>query len=167
MNAPAIVLGEILDEFGVNEAVLAEKIGPMPEPPTPEQVSAALPERAVLFDLFVTRWGVVSRNTLPSSSAIGPVQSGSSSGPPHRLTWLPGTGGRLWSGERTARHMRSRSRDAWWARLASACEGASIVLLSPDGELNNVPWSALPDLAPGARPGACLSSVMLSPRSAP
>ena len=30
------------------------------------------------------------------------------------------------------------------------------MLLSPDGELNNIPWSALPDLAPGARPGACL-----------
>ena len=51
-DTPAVFLGTMLDEFGVTEANLMEKMGPMPGPPTPEQVSAALPERAVLLDLL-------------------------------------------------------------------------------------------------------------------
>ena len=43
-----------------------------------------------------------------------------------------------------------------WATLSPSCEAASTIFVSPDGELNQLPLAALPDLAPQAAPGAYL-----------
>jgi CHAT domain-containing protein/tetratricopeptide (TPR) repeat protein len=155
-DSPASVLGDVLGEFGVTELRVAEKLGPMPEAPTPEQVSSSLPERAVLLDLlrYTREDGELRYVAFVVRRHAGPV----------RIEL--GTSAPIDQVARRWREAIERRGDVaglalemsrlLWAPLARWCEGATTVLLSADGELNSVPWSALPDLGPGARTGAYL-----------
>lgn len=47
-------------------------------------------------------------------------------------------------------------RRLFWKKLASACAGGRVLLISPDGVLNRLPWGALP----GGKPGTYLVEEM-------
>ena len=43
-----------------------------------------------------------------------------------------------------------------WAPVSELCRDFATIMVAPDGEVNHLPWAALPELAPGAPAGAFL-----------
>ena len=152
-------LSERLDALG---AELARRGGPAEAPPvgvTPGSLSAALPADVALVDLleyrpepdahgprgrqrrlvaFVSRRGrSVSRVELGTSQAVESALA----------RWRPDAARAPDTDRRAA---ASELRRQLWEPLATALEGATVVLVSPDGPAARVPFAALPGRAPGS-----------------
>jgi CHAT domain-containing protein len=156
-DIPANIFGGIIERLGFAESNLAEGKVAAPQPViTPDQVSDAVPEGAVLLD-FV-RYEANGGDPRYAAFVVGHAA-------PVRRIEL-GLATPVDVSVRAWLQAISADSDDWdsaselyrkiWAPIASLCRDAKLVLVSPDGELNRVPWGALPDLAADSPTGAVL-----------
>jgi CHAT domain-containing protein/tetratricopeptide (TPR) repeat protein len=149
-------LGAIVQEIGTVEAIAAgSAVEPQP-PPHPDRICAAVPARSVLLDFIC----YVPHGSEPRY-AVFAVPHG---GPPRRFEL--GAAAPIDRAVRAWLAAIESDSDDWvesrevygrlWAPVADLCRESRTVLVSPDGELNHLPWAALPDLSPAAAPGAFL-----------
>jgi CHAT domain-containing protein len=149
-------LGGLVEDIGAAEARGAAKGGQSQPLPDVRRVAGAVPERAVLLDFlrYAPRGGgphyavfVVHRGKPPRRLDLGPAA------PIDRaiMAW------------RAAIEADSDDTDPavelynrLWAPVGPLCRDAEVVLVAPDGELNHLPWAALPDRSPSAAPDAFL-----------
>jgi CHAT domain-containing protein/tetratricopeptide (TPR) repeat protein len=151
-------MGRSLEDRGSTESRLFQFVGEgkQPHQPTPEQVAAALPDRAAFVDVLKYPPGatgarylafVVRRDGAPVRVELGTAEPIDKAILSWRASLL--NGGDF---ESPGRELYRRI----WAALDPLCQAASTIFISPDGELNQLPLGALPDLAPASVPGAYL-----------
>ena len=155
-DSPAESLARHIEAIGETEARAASGVvEPLPAAEL-DRVFAAVPDRAVLLEFIreeprageprysvfvVRREGPLRRLDLGPAAAIDlGIRSWLAAIEADSDDWAPASG----------LHQRV------WAPVASLCGDADTVLIAPDGELNHMPWGALPDLSPGAAPGRFL-----------
>ena len=128
---------------------------PLPRPDV-QEVAHAIPERTVLLDFlrYTPRGGVprytvfvLRRDTAPRRFDVGPAAPIDNA----VLTWRAAI-----ESDSDDSDLATEIYRTLWAPIAPFCRDAGTILVAPDGELNHLPWAALPDLTPGAASGAFL-----------
>jgi CHAT domain-containing protein/tetratricopeptide (TPR) repeat protein len=152
-------LRELVQRRTQLESRLAEAAGWKARFPAPEEVAAVLPADAALLDLFRYRHALFDpRGGLRVEARfVGfVVRPG---GPPRRVDLGPADplDEALHAWRAQIRRPQGDPEDLGralarrvWAPLAQHLDGVRTVLVAPDGDLNFLPWGALPDGRPGS-----------------
>ena len=149
-------LASLIEDIGAAEAQDVAREGELSRSATALDVASAIPAQAVLLDFirYTPRGGVprYAVFVLRRQDPLRRFDLGPAEPIDHAvLAWREA----IESDSDDSELALELSRRLW-APVSELCRDVATIMVAPDGEVNHLPWAALPDLAPGAPAGAFL-----------